>query len=200
MSLAFDVGAGPDLIGALSAPRGWAPGRRRGVAAGLLARSLSSARLLTQRLLAALDQEQATLADGPRRAAAIRDEIEIRNEFDRAAERAGLTEDEQAVLSGENRDLSRVILALETIGAALDLGLAPAAAAAWLRDEQSRGAVQSSVAAAIDGGRRTPRRRNHVAGPAGAAASRSPLRRQKLVRRARSQGLFNCAGGRERRR
>ena len=67
--------------------------------------------------------------------ATIRDEIEIRNEFDRAAERAGLTEDEQAVLSGENRDLSRVILALETIGAALDLGLAPAAAAAWLRDD-----------------------------------------------------------------
>jgi len=136
MSLAFGVGAGPDLIGALSAPRGWAPGRRRGVASGLLACSLSSARLLTQRLLAALDHEQATFAKGPRRAAAIRDEIEIRNEFGRAAERAGLTEDEQAVLSGENRDLSRVILALETIGAALDLGLAPAAAAAWLRDEQ----------------------------------------------------------------
>ena len=68
MSLAFGVGAGPDLIGALSAPRGWAPGRRRGVASGLLARSLSSARLLTQRLLAALDHEQATFANGPRRA------------------------------------------------------------------------------------------------------------------------------------
>jgi len=136
MSLAFGVGAGPDLIGALSAPRGWEAGRRRGVASGLLARSLSSARLLTQRLLAALDHEQATFAKGRRRVATSRDEIEIRNEFDRAAERAGLTEDEQAVLSGENRDLSRVILSLEIIGAALDLGLAPAAAAAWLRDER----------------------------------------------------------------
>lgn len=136
MSLAFGVGAGPDLIGALSTPRGWAPGRRRGIASGLLARSLSSARLLTQRMLAALDDERATFAKGPRRAAAIRDEIEIRNEFDRASERVGLTEDEQAVLSGENRDMPRIILALETIGAALDLGLAPAAAAAWLRDEQ----------------------------------------------------------------
>ena len=135
MSLAFGVGAGPDLIGALSAPRGWAPVRRRGVASGLVAAPLSSARLLTQCLLAALDHEQATFANGPRRSAAIRDEIEIRNEFDRAAERAGLTEDEQAVLSGENRDLSRVVLALETISAALDLGLAPAAAAVWLRDE-----------------------------------------------------------------
>lgn len=134
MSLAFGVGAGPDWIGALSAPRGWAPGSRRGGASGL-ARSLSSARLLIQRALAALDGQQTITKAPSRRVATIRDEIEIGDEFDRAAERASLTEDEKAALCGENRDLSRVILALEIIGAALDPGLAPAAAAAWLREQ-----------------------------------------------------------------
>ena len=60
---------------------------------------------------------------------------EIRNEFDRIADVAGLPNDERATLFGEARELSRVILALETIGAALDLFHEPYAAVAWLREE-----------------------------------------------------------------
>lgn len=54
--------------------------------------------------------------------------------FGRVSDLVGLTEAERLILVGARRDLSAVILALETLGVALDLlEKNPGAAAAWLR-------------------------------------------------------------------
>jgi len=58
---------------------------------------------------------------------------DIANAFARIADIVGLAPHERAALFGVQRDPSRVILALETLGAALDLCGAPEATLAWLR-------------------------------------------------------------------
>src|SRR5208337_1617404 len=79
---------------------------------------------------------KSAFADGfSRRVAMCGEEKEIHSEFGRIADVAGLTNDERVALFGEARELSRVILALETLGAALDLFHEPDAAVAWLRGE-----------------------------------------------------------------
>jgi len=55
--------------------------------------------------------------------------------FSRIADRVGLADDERAILCGGGLHPSRMILALETLGAALDLFGAPEATRAWLRAE-----------------------------------------------------------------
>jgi hypothetical protein len=64
-----------------------------------------------------------------------RENAAIADAFGRIADIVGLTEDERSILFGVERDPSRVILALETIGAALDLCGAPEATLDWLRTE-----------------------------------------------------------------
>ncbi len=66
---------------------------------------------------------------------ARREEMELHDAFDRIADAAGLSQDERAVICGGSRALSGVVLALETIGAALELFPVPAAALCWLRGE-----------------------------------------------------------------
>jgi hypothetical protein len=89
-----------------------------------------------ERAAAALGSRKSTFADSySLRAAMRREENAIRDAFGRMADVAGLTDAERSVLVGDARDLSRVILALEILGAALDLLGRPAAAAAWLRRE-----------------------------------------------------------------
>jgi hypothetical protein len=61
------------------------------------------------------------------------EDIAIAHAFDRIAGVVGLTDDERKVLFGPRRDPSRVILALETISAALELFRTPEATVAWLR-------------------------------------------------------------------
>jgi hypothetical protein len=63
----------------------------------------------------------------------VREDIAIANAFSRIADVVGLTHDERTVLFGATRDPSRVILALETISAALELLRTPEATVAWLR-------------------------------------------------------------------
>jgi hypothetical protein len=135
MSLAFGLGVEPDLIGALSVPRSLAP-RKGGAAAAFLASAVSSWRDFLDRATASPRNRKSTFADGfSRRAAISGEEKEIRNEFGRIADVAGLNNEERAALFGEDRELSRVILALETLGAALDLFRQPSVAVAWLRGE-----------------------------------------------------------------
>jgi hypothetical protein len=81
----------------------------------------------------------------PARSAVVASPDAIRREnatiayaFARLADIVGITEDERDVLLGAARDPSRVILALETIGAALDLCGAPEATLDWLRTEISQ--------------------------------------------------------------
>jgi hypothetical protein len=136
MSLAFGVGTGPDLIGALSVPQSFAPKMRRGAAAAFLERPLSLSRDILERATAALGKRKPAFADAfSRRMAMRRAESEIRNEYSRIADLAGLADEESAVLLGGSRELSSVILALETIAAALELFREPTSAAAWLRED-----------------------------------------------------------------
>ncbi len=138
MSLAFGLGVEPDLIGALSVPRSLAPKMGGGAAVAFLARPVSSSRDFLDRATASPRNRKSTFSGGfSRRAAISGEEKEIRNEFGRIADVAGLSDDERAALFGEARELSRVILALETLGAALDLFGEPAVAVAWLRGEDS---------------------------------------------------------------
>ncbi len=135
MSLAFGSGIEPDLIGALSIPRCLTL-RRGGAASAFLARPVSSSRDFLIRATASPRSRKSTFEDGRCRRAAISEENrEIRKEFGRIADVAGLNNDERATMFGEGRELSRMILALETLGAALDLFNEPAVAVAWLRGE-----------------------------------------------------------------
>jgi hypothetical protein len=63
----------------------------------------------------------------------VMEDIAIANAFDRIADVVGLADDERTVLFGRTRDPSRVILALETISAALEFLRTPEATVAWLR-------------------------------------------------------------------
>jgi hypothetical protein len=63
----------------------------------------------------------------------VMEDIAIAHAFGRIADVIGLTDDERAVLFGTRRDPSRVILALETISAALELLHTPEGTVAWLR-------------------------------------------------------------------
>ncbi len=136
MSLALGSGGEPDLIGALSVPRSLAPRKGGGAVAAFLARPVSSSRDFLDRATASPRNRKSAFADGfSRRVAMCGEEKEIRNEFGRIADVARLTNDERTALFGEARELSRVILALETLGAALDFFHEPDAAIAWLRGE-----------------------------------------------------------------
>ena len=64
-----------------------------------------------------------------------RENAAIADAFIRIADVVGLTADERTVLPGVAHDPSRVILALETMDAALDLCGAPEATLDWLRAE-----------------------------------------------------------------
>jgi hypothetical protein len=136
MSLAFGVGTGPDLIGAMSVPQSFTPKKRRSAAAAFLARPVFLSRDFLERATASRGNRNSGFADGAtRRMAMRREESEIRNEFSRIADLAGLTDQERAVLAGDSCELSHVILALETIGAALDLFREPTVAIAWLQED-----------------------------------------------------------------
>lgn len=133
MSLVYGVGLEPDMIGALSVPRSFAPGKRAGAAAASLARLISSAR---ESFLPPPALPRRAFAKGPSRRLAIAEqEQEIRGAFCRIADVVELAEDEERILCGETHELSRVILALETLTAALDLFAAPQAVLAHLRAE-----------------------------------------------------------------
>ena len=71
--------------------------------------------------------------------------MELHDAFDRIADAAGLSQDERAVICGGSRALSGVVLALETIGAALELLPVPAAALCWLPRRDRRRAVRAVV-------------------------------------------------------
>ncbi|MDI9847093.1 DUF2384 domain-containing protein [Rhodoblastus sp. 17X3] len=136
MSLAFGVGNGPDMIGALSVPRSLGPRKHRGAAAAFWAGALSSSRDFMERATALRGSGRSALATGSSRRMAKRiEENEIRDAFARNAELAGLAVEERSVLLGDACELSAVILALEIFGAALELFGSPAAAVAWLRGE-----------------------------------------------------------------
>lgn len=136
MSLAFGVGTGSDLIGALSVPQSFMPKKRHGAAAAFLARPLSLSRDFLERATASRSNRNSAVAGGASRRMAMRhEESVIRNEFSRIADLARLSDEERALLVGDSCELSHVILALETIGAALDLFREPMAAVAWLRED-----------------------------------------------------------------
>jgi hypothetical protein len=61
------------------------------------------------------------------------EESAFRDEFGLVANFVGLSDEEPAALLGAKPKLSRVILALETVNAALELFGAPETTAAWLR-------------------------------------------------------------------
>jgi hypothetical protein len=115
MALAFGVEFDPEDMGAPHFTHGLAPTRGRPAA---LARK-RPARSAVDASPETIRRENATIADA----------------FGRIADIVGLAEDERAVLFGAARDPSRVILALETIGAALDLCGAPQATLDWLRNQ-----------------------------------------------------------------
>jgi hypothetical protein len=135
--MAFVTGLGSDLdvIGALLVPRGLAPLKRRGKAAASLARLVSSARETFLRGSDLPRRQNSPIAVAKRRrGAGGAEEKEICGAFARIGEVVGLTEEEGAVLAGA-RELSDMILALETLGAALALFRAPHAVGGWLRQE-----------------------------------------------------------------
>jgi hypothetical protein len=134
MSLAFG-GTGPDLIGAMSVPQSFTPKKRGSAAAAFLAGPMALSRDFLARATASRSSRNSAFANGAtRRRAMRREESEIRSEFSRIADLAGLTEQERAVLAGDSCELSHVILALETIGAALAL-FKPTTAVAWLQED-----------------------------------------------------------------
>jgi len=65
------------------------------------------------------------------------DDRTIENAFGRIANVVGLTDSERETMIGDRSALSRMILALETLAAALDILRTPEAAAAWLRAENA---------------------------------------------------------------
>jgi hypothetical protein len=137
MSLAFGVGIEPDVIGALSVPRSLKPRKQWGAAAAFWARTIFSSRdFIMDRATALRGSRRSTfVTESSRRTAKSVVEKEIRDAFARLADVAGLPAEERTVLLGEARELSGVILALEILGAALELFGAPEAAVAWLRGE-----------------------------------------------------------------
>jgi hypothetical protein len=94
---------------------------------------------LTGFLRAARDLfDRAAVASGlmgrrPPQLAMSAEEGRIRDAFDHMADTVGLSEGDVRVLCGAGGSLSRVVLALEFLGVALDLFGAPDAVAAWLR-------------------------------------------------------------------
>jgi hypothetical protein len=135
MTLVTGLGSDFDVIGAPSVPRGLAPAKRRGRAAASLARLVSSARETFLRGSDLPHRQYSSVAVVKTRRRAVGDEErEICRAFARIANVVGLTEDEGAVLTGV-RDLSDILLALETLGAALDLFREPQAVGGWLREE-----------------------------------------------------------------
>jgi hypothetical protein len=131
MALAFGVEFDPEDMSVPLFTHGFAPHVRRGVTAPPWSRPASFARKWLKRsnrtpARSALDASPETIR---------RENATIADAFGRIADIVGLTEDERSVLFGAKREPSRVILALETIGAALDLCGAPEATLDWLRTE-----------------------------------------------------------------
>ncbi len=135
---------------------GYATKRRRGAAADLLSWLISSSRDLSGRIAALLDDERSRFANRASLDRAMRDEeTGVRVEFGRIADLIGLSDTERTALLGANPDFSRVILALETVGAALELCRTPKAAVAWLRAEAADEPFnqRSPLQAMAEGGR-----------------------------------------------
>lgn len=131
MALAFGVEFDPEDMGAPRFVHGLAPWTRRRASAPPWARPASFA-----------SDWFASSARAPARSAADvspettrRENAAIAEAFTRVAEIVGLGEDECDALLGVERDPSRVILGLETVGAALDLCGAPETALDWLRSD-----------------------------------------------------------------
>jgi hypothetical protein len=66
-----------------------------------------------------------------------RERAETLDAFARLASAVGLSGDERAIFLGWEAELSRTILALETLGAALELFACPDATLCWLREATS---------------------------------------------------------------
>jgi hypothetical protein len=132
MALAFAVEFDPEDMGAPRFTHGLAPRPRRRGPEHPWRRAAAFARGWLKRAAAARTRAMLEVAPETLR----REQAAIAAAFDRAAELIGLTRVERLVLSGVGRDPSRVILALETLGAALDLFGAPEAARDWLRAER----------------------------------------------------------------
>lgn len=99
MSLAFGLGLEPDLIGALSVPRSLAPRQGGGGATVFVARAVSASRAFLDRAMASPRRRKSIFADGiSPRAAICAEEKEVRNEFGRIADLAGLSDEERATL------------------------------------------------------------------------------------------------------
>lgn len=131
MALAFGVEFDPEDMRVPHFTHGRAPRARHGANMQLWARPAAFARTWLTRsprtpARSAVDASPETIR---------RENATIAGAFGRIADIVGLTEDERSVLFGAVRDPSRVILALETIGAALDLCGAPEATIDWLRTE-----------------------------------------------------------------
>jgi hypothetical protein len=131
MALAFGVEFDPEDMGAPRFTHGLTPWARRGADAPPWTRPASFARKWLARptgarARSALDVSPETIR---------RENATIADAFGRIADIVGLAEDERSVLFGVERDPSRMILALETIGAALDLCGAPETTIDWFRTE-----------------------------------------------------------------
>lgn len=127
MTLAFGVEFDPEEMRAARFIPGFAPiARSSGIALTDVARDWlpRPAPRATKRPTAEVSPETIRLENA-----------DIANAFARIADIVGLAPHERAALFGVQRDPSRVILALETLGAALDLCGAPEATLRWLRAE-----------------------------------------------------------------
>jgi hypothetical protein len=133
MSLVFGGGTEPNVIGALSVTRSFANTKRCGTAVPSLARLISFARDFSGQTAALLSDERSGLVS--LHPVMSNEETSIRDEFSCIAAVVGLSDADRATLLGANPELSRVILALETVAAALELFGAPEAAVAWLHAE-----------------------------------------------------------------
>ena len=134
MSLAFSVEIETNVIGALSAGRGFSTRKRRGAAARSLARIICFARDVLDDVAALLADEDLRASSGASLGDVMSsEEPVIRDEFNLVSATVGLSDAERTALLGASAEFSRVILALETLCAALELFGAPEAAMAWLR-------------------------------------------------------------------
>ena len=126
MSMVFGGGVEPYVSG-FSTARLAARQRRRSPARALLTGAAA--------LLRGQPPLFASFAPAARFLPSSREEAAARVAFGRIAEAVGLAEDEQDLLSGGVRELSRLLLACETVGAALELMADSGGGPAWLRDQ-----------------------------------------------------------------
>jgi hypothetical protein len=131
MALAFGVEFDPEDMGAPRFAHGLAPWLRRRASAPPWAHPASFAR----DWFASSDRAPARSAVDVSPEATRRENSAIANAFVRVADIVGISEDERTILLGVAHDPSRLIMALETMGAAIDLCGAAEATLDWLRSE-----------------------------------------------------------------